>query len=190
MKSSREFKGKSLLQFPSVYTVIDIETSGLTPSDSEIIEISAVRFRDFQRTDVFSTLIKPKHKISAVITNITGITNGMVKDAPDISQVMPAFYEFIGDDILMGYNVHFDINFLYDAMLQCMKIPLSNDFVDVLRFARRALPELSNRKQTTVAEYYGISAAGAHRAERDCEICNECYLRLMEEAALKKVVKS
>lgn len=187
MKTTREFKGKSLLSFPENYTVIDIETSGLSPEASEIIEISAIKYVNFEKVSSFSTLIKPQNRISYFITKLTGITNDMVQCAPDISKAILDFHSYIGKDILMGYNVNFDVNFLYDNLLRCHNIPLTNDFVDVLRFARKALPNLKNRSQTTVAEYYGISAEGAHRAERDCEICNACYLKLKEESVFASV---
>ena len=108
----------------------------------------------------------------------------MVKDSPDIASALESFLEFAGNDTLMGYNVNFDINFLYDALLKNHDKILDNNFVDVMRFARKALPQLSDRKQTTVAKYYKISARGAHRALKDCEICNECYLNLMKEPAV------
>lgn len=189
MNHTREHKGKSLLRFPEDYTVIDIETSGLTPEDCEIIEISAIRYRGFQKQAVFSTLIKPRKKISSFITNLTGITNAMVKDAPDILYSISAFQAFVGQDILMGYNVHFDINFLYDNLMKHKGVPLTNDFVDVLRLARRALPQLPSRRQTEVAKHYGIAIDGAHRAQKDCEICNACYQHLMQEEALQPFAK-
>lgn len=189
MKKLRECKGKSLLTFPKDYTVIDIETSGISPSNSEIIEISAIRYRNCEKAEVFSTLVKPKNKISNFISNFTGITNEMVKFAPDAAYATEVFYDFIGGDILMGYNVNFDINFLYDNLMIYHGIPLSNNFVDVLRFARKALPELSNRRQTTVAAYYGININGAHRALKDCEICNACYNELKNEEVLKHIIK-
>lgn len=188
MKKTRIFKGKSLLAFPEDYTVIDIETSGLSCGDSEIIEISAVRYRDREKEDAFSTLIKPAKRISRFITQLTGITNEMVKYAPDITYATAAFHDFIGSDILMGYNVNFDINFLYDNLMKYHDLPLTNDFVDVLRFARKALPDLSDRRQTTVAAYYGINTDGAHRALNDCEICNACYNELRKEDTLKYII--
>lgn len=62
-----------------------------------------------------------------------------------------------------------------------IQLPLANSFVDVLRIARRVLKSLPNHKQTTVAEYYGISTKGAHRAKNDCEICNAVFLHLQED---------
>lgn len=187
MAKTRTHKGRSLLAFPRDYTVLDIETTGMTPEGSEIIEISAIRFRGFERAESFSSLIKPRHRISRFITYLTGITNDMVKGAPDISYVIEQFESFIGSDILMGYNVNFDINFLYDYLQACHGRWLENDFVDVLRFARKALPYLPDRKQTSVAEYYGISTKGAHRALTDCIICNSIYRELMKEAVFEEL---
>ena len=174
-------KGKSRIAFPEDYCVVDIETTGLDPAESEIIEIAAVRYRSGIKSAVFSTLIKPEKHISSFITELTGIDDGMVQDAPRISEAIRDFYDFAGKDMLMGYNVNFDINFLYDNLLRCHGIVLDNDFVDVLRFARKVLPLLPDRRQTTVADHYGISVTGAHRAEKDCEICNACYICLRGE---------
>ena len=177
----RKFKGQSLFAFPDDYTVIDIETNGLTTGVCEIIEVSALKFRGEILQDSFSTLIKPTERISWFITNLTGITDRMVENAPNITEVMQKFYDFIGKDILIGHNVHFDVNFLYDNLWLHNGLVLDNSFVDTLRLARKALPHLTNHKQATIAEYYGISTDGAHRALRDCEICNACYLNLKKE---------
>ncbi len=174
----RIYKGNSLFAFPSDYTVIDIETNGLTAGTCEIIEVSALRVRNETIQESFSSFIKPDHKIDLFITQLTGITDDMVADAPNIAYVMQNFYDFIGKDILIGHNVHFDINFLYDNALLHNDLIIDNSFVDTLRLARKALPQLTNHKQTTVARYFGIDTFGAHRALRDCEICNSCYLNL------------
>ena len=174
-------KGKSRIAFPDDYCVIDIETAGLTPETCEIIEIAAVRYRNGVKDAVFSTFVKPERHIPPFITSLTGIDDKMVETAPDINTAILDFYNFAGNDMLMGYNVNFDINFLYDNLLRCHGIHLQNDFVDVLRFSRKVLTLLPDRRQTTVAAHYGISVEGAHRAENDCEICNACYLHLRED---------
>ncbi len=177
----RKFKGQSLYAFPSDYTVVDIETNGLMSGICEIIEVSALKVGDEVIRDSFSTLIKPTEPISRFITDLTGITDEMVENAPDVNEVMQNFYGFIGKDILIGHNVNFDVNFLYDSLWLHNGLVLDNPFVDTLRLARRALPYLPDHKQTTVAKHYGISTEGAHRALRDCEICNACYLNLKKE---------
>ena len=180
MTVERKFKGKSLLDFPNDYTVVDIETTGLFAS-CEIIEVSALKFRNETLVESFSSLIKPARPISGFITHLTGITNDMVQNATSASEVLQQFYNFLGKDIIIGHNVHFDVNFLYDKLLEHNGLILDNSFVDTLRLARKALPNLPNHKQITVAEHYGIVTDGAHRALRDCEICNACYLNLKRE---------
>ncbi len=182
--SQRQYKGTSIIDFPETYVVVDIETNGLSADSSEIIEISAIRYTSGVKVDSFSTLIKPSRNIDRFITNLTGITDSMVADAPQIEEVIWAFYSYVGNDILVGYNVNFDVNFLYDNLMKCYGTPLTNSFIDVLRIARRVLPYLPNHKQTTVASYYGISIASAHRAEADCEICNACYRCLQDDICL------
>ena len=188
MDNTKRKKGKSLLGFPSDYCVVDIETTGLSSVFNEIIEISAVRYRNFKKDETFSTLVKPVKKIPSFITRLTGISNSMVENAPDIESAVMDFYNFLGNDIIMGYNVNFDINFLYDFLLRKHDIILGNDYLDVLRFSRLALPQLSSRSQTSVADHYGININGAHRAEVDCEICNSCYLKLKDEPSVIEAV--
>ena len=177
MPDERPFKGKSFLCLPRDYTVIDIETNG-TGDGMEPIEIAALRVRDGKRVAGFDQFVRPSRRVDPWITWLTGITDSMVRSAPLPCTVLPAFLDFIGDDLLMGYNVHFDVNCLYDACLTQLGRPLPNSFVDVLRFSRRYLKNLPDRKQTTVAAFFGLNTAGAHRALRDCEICDAVYRRL------------
>lgn len=171
-------KGKSLFAFPNDFTVVDIETTGLSSAGAEIIEISALRYRGGKKTAVFSSLIKPHYAIPYFITQLTGITNEMVKDAPDRAETLSAFFDFVGRDVIVGHNVNFDVNFLYDEIALYLGKSLENDFVDVLRLARRYLPFLPSHKQVSIADYFGISAEGAHRALRDTEICAENFFRI------------
>lgn len=176
----RPFKGRSLFEFPTDYTVIDIETTGLSPFYDEIIEISALKCRNDKLTGSFSTLVKPKRPISRYIKELTGISDEMVADAPSICDALNGFYNFVGDDMLIGHNVNFDVNFLYDNLLKHNSILLTNSFVDNMRLSRIALPNLVNHKQITVAQYFQIAVEGSHRALRDCEICQACYVKLKE----------
>ena len=182
---ARPQKGKNLLAFPSDFTVVDIETTGLSSFGAEIIEVSALRYRGDRFEAAFSSLIKPSAPIPYFITQLTGITNGMVKDARDRKGVLRDFAEFLGGDVIIGHNVNFDVNFLYDELLLHLGFTMKNDFVDVLKLSRKYLPELPNHKQVTVAEYFGLDTHGAHRALKDTEICAENYLRIKEIATLR-----
>ena len=112
----REFKGKSIIDFPSKYVVLDIETTGLDPSYNKIIELSAIRVVNNAEVDSFSSLVKPINPIDDFITGLTGITNDMVLEAPSIEDVLPQFCEFVGGNVIVGHNVNFDI--LYDNLLE------------------------------------------------------------------------
>lgn len=174
-KKTRIGKGKSILAFPDRYVVVDIETTGLNATENSIIEIAAIRYEDGKQVDKFVQLINPHEHISSFITNLTGISDEMVEQCPDINEVILQFKEYIQDDILVGYNVNFDINFLYDNLKVTHNLILDNDFVDVLRFTRRLLSFLPSHKQTEIASYYSIDIQGAHRAEKDCLICHEIF---------------
>lgn len=113
----RPLKGNSLLDFPNDYVVLDIETTGLDPDYDDIIEISAMKCVADEPIDAFSTLIKAPFGVSDFITDFTGITNEMLADAPAISDIFPQFLEFLSDNIIIGHNVNFDVNFLYDTSL-------------------------------------------------------------------------
>ena len=164
---------------------MDIETTGYPASGAEIIEVSAIRYRDDRFVASFSSLIKPTGRIPYFITQLTGITNAMVADARDRKGVLRDFAEFLAGDVIIGHNVNFDVNFLYDELLLHLGYVMRNDFVDVLRLSRRYLPLLPNHKQVTIAEYFGLDTTGAHRALKDTEICAENYLRIKKIAALR-----
>ncbi len=160
-------KGRSLIDFPSDCCVIDIETTGLDYFCDEIIEISAINVVDGHFSDTFSQLVRPDEPISDFITQLTGITNDMLADKPSIKDVLPLFLDFVGDSLLVGYNVNFDINFLYDAAKEHLNVEFDNDYVDVLRIARRIHPELPRRKLKDMVLYYNLDDIGSHRAEAD-----------------------
>lgn len=168
------------MQYPDNYTVIDIETTGLRPATDFITEISALKFRCNRKVDEFVTLVKPDCSIPYHITRLTGIDDTAVADAPKIEAVIWQFKEFIGDDILLGYNVNFDISFLTHKLQDCYAQSITNAYVDVMQMAKIALPELGRVKQTVLAAHFGITTEGAHRADVDCEICNSCYQRLKQ----------
>lgn len=185
-KKIRE-KGKSLLSIPSNYCVIDIETTGLSSEYDSIIEVSAVKYINGKEIDNFSSLIKPRNVyvdgtyIDDFIEELTGITNEMLSNAPDIIPVLRKFKTFIGDNVLLGHNVNFDINFLYDNFEAYLSEKLNNDFVDTMRFSRLLHPEESHHRLKDLAERYSIDYSDAHRSLNDCYITHSCYECLQEE---------
>lgn len=182
LKNMREFKGNSLIALDKDYVVFDIETTGLDPRVDEIIEISGVKVKDDEIVETFSELVKPTHEISDFITELTHITNEMVENAPSIDIVLPKFMEFIGDNILIGHNVNFDINFVYDT-LESINYPkkLSNNFIDTMRLGRYLLKNLNHHRLMDLAGVYNISYEGAHRSLTDAKITYQVYLKLKDQ---------
>lgn len=173
-------KGSSLIGFPDDFIVLDLETTGLDPYYSEIIEIAAIKIRNGVAVETFETLIKPHQDIDEFITILTGISNEMVSNAPYLTDVLPQILAFISNDIIVGHNINFDINFLYDNLERFLKKPLSNDFIDTMRLSRKALPYLPHHRLIDIAEYFAVFPNGYHRALNDCQTTYECFLKIKE----------
>ncbi len=174
-------KGRSILDIPASFVVFDLETTGLNPFTDEIIEIGAVKVIDHHVVDTFSMLVRPKSIISSFITNLTGITNEMVKDVSPIEEVLPLFLAFVDDFVLVGHNVPFDVNFIHNASIQLFQKPFGNDFVDTLRLSRILLKQLYRHKLGEIANYYGMDTTGSHRSLKDVEMTLAIFYQLQEE---------
>ena len=184
-KIERTLKGKSTIDLLSDYIIFDIETTGLDSSYDEIIEIGAIKVKNNKIVSKFNSLVKPKNEIDEYITELTGITNEMVKDAPTIEEILPDFMNYIGNDILIGHNVNFDINFIYDNLYRNKFDVLTNAFIDTMRISRKLLPELPHHRLIDLAKYFKIDSTNNHRSLKDCEITMNVYENL-KEIALQK----
>ena len=147
------------------FVAVDVETTGLSPLYNELIEVSAIKYEGAKKIDTFSTLIKPKKEISSTITNITGITNKMLENAPELDKVMPELVDFIGDNPIVAHNANFDYSFLQNNSNRSFT---KNKVIDTVAISREMLPNLPNHKLNTVARCIGIEEEGFHRAEFDC----------------------
>ncbi len=175
---ARPGKGRSLLLAAEDYTSVDIETTGLSPRYSSIIELGAVKVRGGQPVDQVSLLVDPGFSIPAEITALTGITDDMLWTAPPLCDVLPYFLDFVGGDVIVGHNVHFDVNFLYDKALSIGLPPVSNDFVDTMRLSRKLFPQYGRHRLADLAERFGVMPETAHRALADCYTAAACYERM------------
>ncbi|MGN0692478.1 MAG: PolC-type DNA polymerase III [Oscillospiraceae bacterium] len=173
---AREHKGKSRLLFADEYVALDIETTGLSPAYCEIIEIGAVRVENGEVTEQFDALIRPTEPVSGFITDLTGITNEeLERNGRQPDMVLSEFSDFIGDSLLVGQNVNFDINFLYDGFVKHLGKPLTNDFADTLKLSSNIFPDLSDHKLGTLKKAFGIAEDVAHRGLSDCIDAMRCY---------------
>ena len=190
-ETTREGKGKSIVAFPKTYCVVDTETTGLSPDWDNIIEIGAVKYADGVEVDRFESLVQPPvisydgRYVDSFIESLTGITNEMLATAPVTEEVIRQFDAFLGDDIIIGYNVNFDINFLYECYVKYLGKPLANDYIDIMRFSRKLYPEMEHHRLVDMVARYGIDHERAHRAMSDVLATAECY-NLMREEALKQ----
>lgn len=182
-ENKRRDKGKSIISNPTNYVIIDIETTGLDPEYCEIIELAAIKYENNKEIARFHSLVKPDYEIDSFITSLTGITNEMVKNSPKLSEVILDFYNFLKDEILIGHCVYFDINFIYDA-LEKENIILSNDYINIMRFSNKILPQLENQKLNTISSHYNVTLPN-HRALTDCVATNECYQKLLQDINTK-----
>nr|DAL91764.1 MAG TPA: DNA polymerase III subunit alpha [Caudoviricetes sp.] len=176
--TDRSEKGKSLLLCTKDFTVIDIETTGLSTTADSIIEVGAIRFREGKPIALFQKLVNPGKIVSPFIVQLTGITNEMLADEPCIDEVLPEYLDFIGSDIIVGHNVHFDINFLYDNCVALDLPPIRNDLVDTMRIARLLHKDWSNHSLYEMATCLGVKNSSWHRSLGDCEVTAKCYLKM------------
>ena len=177
--STRDQKGQSIIDFISDYTVIDIETTGLSPMWDEIIELAAIRVRDNKPVSAYQSLVKCSCPLDPFISDLTGITDDMLRDAPSLSTVIGPFCEFVGSDIIVGQNVSFDINFVYDACMRYCGKPFTNDYINIIRFSNKLLPNDVRKTLSSVCQFLDMSADGAHRAKRDCELAHQVYQKYL-----------
>ena len=169
-------KGQSL---NDTYVVFDLETTGFSSIKDKIIEIGAVKVENGVIIDKFSTFVNPKVPIPFEITNLTGITDDMVMEAPDIETILPQFLEFVGDAVLVAHNASFDVSFIEQ---NCRYQDIIPDFtsVDTVAMARILLPTLSKFKLNVVANALHISLENHHRAVDDAGATAEIFVKFVE----------
>lgn len=178
--NKRNKKGKNITKFIDNYVLVDIETTGLSPIYDDIIEIGAIKVKNNQMIDSYNQLIKIDRNLPEMITELTGITDEMLKTGKLPQIVLEEFVEFVKDDVIIGHNVNFDLGFLQNKCKKYLGYNLSNDYIDTLFLARRLVPNSINHKLGTLAKLFNISYEGAHRGLKDVEITYELYNKLRE----------
>ncbi|MDO5300952.1 MAG: PolC-type DNA polymerase III [Tissierellia bacterium] len=162
---------------PQRFVVFDLETTGFSPRHNEIIEIGAVAIDHGRITERFSSFVRPSVPIPPKITELTGISDEMVKNAPEIEEVLEKFEAFCEGSVLVAHNADFDCRFI--ESLRGEKTPYPS--LDTLALARRLLPELKSYKLGRLAKRFGISLVDAHRAVNDAEATAELFLQLLRK---------
>ncbi|MBQ8412901.1 MAG: topoisomerase DNA-binding C4 zinc finger domain-containing protein [Lachnospiraceae bacterium] len=175
-------RGNKLTEYIPDYVVFDLETTGISPYNDSIIEISGVKVKAGKVVDTFSTLVNPRRAIPYGATAVNGITDDMVEGESYIEEVLPVFNAFVEDFVLVGHNIAcFDMKFIWKAAEELLGQTFTNDYIDTLPMARKRLPQLSHHRLVDLAEYYELSTEGAHRALNDCIMNQKCYEFLQQE---------
>lgn len=169
-------KGQSL---DDEYVVFDLETTGLKKEVDKIIEIGAVKVKNKQITDKFSAFINPKIPLSQKITELTSITDDMLKDAKYEDEVIPEFLKFIGKSVLVAHNANFDVGFIRQ-WAKNNKVEILNTVVDTVEVSRLLFPELSRHKLNIVAKHLGVSLENHHRAVDDAGATAEIFIKCID----------
>lgn len=172
-------KGDADTGFDGTFICFDIETTGLSAARDKITEIGAVKVENGVITDTFSTFANPEMPIPQKITQLTGITDDMVKDAPSQSDAVSAFLEFAGDNVLVAHNAPFDTSFIAKAC-EDMGREYNYTSIDTVAISRAILTDIKNCKLDTVAKFLRLGDFNHHRATDDAEMLARIFINLCQ----------
>lgn len=161
------------------YVSLDLETTGLNPKTDKIIEIGAIRVENGVCRDTFESFVNPGRRLEEKITELTGIEDKDLADAPEISEILPEFLKFAGELPLLGHSVLFDYSFVKKAAVN-QRLSFERKGVDTLKIARKYLSELPHRSLDYLCTHYQIPHH-AHRAAADAKATIALYEILWRE---------
>ena len=163
----------------TVFSVLDVETTGLSANSNHIIEIGIVKVKNLKIVDRFETLINPGTTIPSFITQLTGISNEDVFDAPYFEDILEEIKEFVGDSIIAGHNFSFDSSFLKYEFMRNGSEPLYNEQLCTLKLARRMFPDLRSKSLGSVTKHLKLRSKSAHRALSDAEVTGRALIKMI-----------
>ncbi len=170
------------------FVVFDLETTGAKAPPCRITEIGAYRVQNGQVTEEFQTLVNPETQIPRFISELTGITDEMVKDAPLFADIADDFLSFIGDSILVAHNSGFDMRFLnFEIGRVFGDYRMANPCLCTVQLSRKLLPNILNHKLKTVAEHYSIDLVNHHRASADAFATAHIFVNLLSKLSSRGV---
>ncbi|MGH2560665.1 MAG: exonuclease domain-containing protein [Thermomicrobiales bacterium] len=170
--------GDALSEFVS----IDVETTGLRPLHQRIIEVAAVRYRNNSEVERFESLLQPDRRVPKYISELTGLTDAHLADAPHFAEIANDFLNFVGSAVLVGHNVGFDVSFLNAELKRSGHLPLINEQLDVMYLATKLLPGIRRPSLDKLATAVGLDPRKVHRAGGDAWLAAEAAIRLHQKA--------
>lgn len=178
-KYQRKFNEKSV-EKKTEYVIVDVETTGFDYDNDSIIEIGLLKVENDEIKQQYQSYIKTNSKIPEKIVNLTGITQDIIdKSGKDEKQVLNDMKSIIGNCIVIGYNIQFDVSFIHKSCEKHGIQPFIKRTKDILKLAKRKL-DLGNYKLETVCKYYGIDNSELHRALNDCRVVYDILKELNE----------
>lgn len=164
--------------FNTPIVMLDFETTGLSPAYGDrLTEVAALRIVGDKVVERYVSLVNCNVMIPAFISDLTGITQKMVNQAPRDTVVIPELLRFIGNDILAAHNASFDVKFLHAESTRLGLVSLHQDLICSLKLSRRIFPGLTSYKLTSLSSTLGIKfSSRAHRAEADAEAAAELLI--------------
>ncbi len=162
------------------FTAFDFETTGTNPNTDQIVEIGAVCFTTREVTREYTTFVKPTIPIPQAASNVHGIVDADVSDAPKVDECMDELVLLMNETVFVAHNIRFDFQFLNAALIQSGRQPIQNvPLVDTLQVARRAVKSTGYALQV-LAQHFGIEVRNAHRALDDAHTCRQCLLHCLK----------
>ena len=161
---------------------LDVETTGLSYADNEIIEIGAIKLLDGEIAQEFSSLIRPKGKVDDFVADLTGIHQSMLTDAPTFAQIADQLIELIGDSVFVAHNVQFDFEMLNAALKRIHAPPINNTLLDTQELATIIYPNLYSHKLSALTRHFAWPIETHHRALSDAMCVAHLYRQLEKDA--------
>ena len=167
------------------FCIVDVETTGLSPQRNGIIEIGLVKVSNLKITEKFHSLVNPGKDIPFFITQLTGISNEDVYDAPFFEDIANKIVEFVGDNILTAHNFSFDNSFLRKELRYCGREPLENNNLCTLKLSRRLYPMLRSKSLGSICNHLRLKNTGEHRALGDAEVTAKVLIKIIKDLKVK-----
>lgn len=181
------YNDKDLDLATGTYVVFDVETTGLSAVYDTIIELAAVKIHQGEIVDRFESFANPHHPLSQTTTDLTGITDEMVQNAPEVEEVLTDFRNWMADDILVAHNASFDMGFLNQGFKKLGFDKAANAVIDTLELARFLFPHLKNHRLNTLCKHLDIELTQHHRAIYDAEATGYLLWKLVQALLEKEI---